>query len=199
MHNFLFFLGELIGVNNSMGLLLEVAAHGLTQLALAVAQGGDPVVFDRVVAAADKNVGDLGPAIVNGFLEDKKDPVFFDAPRTFLAQGVQLVVPPFTALFTRPLKHLLCDQLPLEWSQLGNDVDENFVLLVVPCSLGRSCLQQLLLLLLNSALLEREKSLDKKRDIPKRATDQGRKASLSQRLQVCAQLTCFFVAFLAKP
>lgn len=110
-----------------------------------MAKGGVPVVLDRVVTAAKQDVGDFGPAIVYGLLENEKNPVLFYGPRPLFAQGIQLVVPSLAALLSCPVIHPLRDQLPLVGSQLGNNLEEHCVLFVVPGALSRAPLIHLLL------------------------------------------------------
>lgn len=62
-------------------------------------QGGVPVVFDGVVTSTEEYVGDLGPAILDGLVQNVQDPVLFYRPVGFLEKGIELIVPALTALF----------------------------------------------------------------------------------------------------
>lgn len=59
-----------------------------------------PVVFDRIVWSPQDLVRNFGPLIHRIPLKNEKDPKFLWTPITLLQQGIQLVVPAFTALFT---------------------------------------------------------------------------------------------------
>lgn len=125
-------LVKLVRVARSLHSFLDVATEGLAQLSLAVAQRRVPVVLDGVVAAADQDICDFCPPIMNGLLKYVQNPIFLDAPGAFLEQRVQLVVPALSALLARAFGHFLGDQLPLVRAELSDDFDHEIVLLIVP-------------------------------------------------------------------
>ena len=85
---------------------LEVVLEILVKLSLLVEQSGVPVVLDGVVGAAQQDVGDLGPPILNRLVKDEENPLLLDAPTLLLQQGIQLVVPSLAALLAGATGHL---------------------------------------------------------------------------------------------
>ena len=70
-------------------------------------------------------------------MKDVEDPVFFDAPSSFLKEGVQLVVPPLSALLARATLHSGGHLLPLVGADLSDHSEQFVVLLLVPSLLSR--------------------------------------------------------------
>ena len=74
------------------------------------------VVLDRVVGAAQEHSGHFGPGVVvlhSHSLHDVEDPAFLRAPGRVPQQWVQLIDPPFTALFAAAPRYVPRDELPL--------------------------------------------------------------------------------------
>jgi hypothetical protein len=61
--------------------------------------GGIPVIFDGVIGSALELPGEVGPLIAEIFVEEKEEPLLVDAPFLLIYIGVEMVVPPFSALF----------------------------------------------------------------------------------------------------
>ena len=72
-----------------------------------------PVILDGVVCAAFQHLCDLGPLVVHNAVHEEKDPLLFFAPVDFLDSRVQMIVPPFSALFADSAVQVLRDEGPL--------------------------------------------------------------------------------------
>ena len=59
---------------------LEKVLEVTLQFLLLAAQSGVPVVLDGVVGAAQKDICNLGPPVIHGFMKDVEDPVFLNCP-----------------------------------------------------------------------------------------------------------------------
>ena len=131
LHNLLLLLWD-SGLIDILNRLLKVRVEVFLEILLLVDQRGVPVVLDRVVATTKEHVGDLGPAILNGLMENVEDPVFLNGPVGFFEKRVELVMPTLTALFTGSLLHLESHLFPLEGSDLSDHIEKFQVLFVVP-------------------------------------------------------------------
>ena len=69
--------------------------------------GTVPVVLDGVVRATFQDLGDLGPFVFELAVHHEQNPLFLFAPTAFLNLGIQVVVPPFTALLAYALREIL--------------------------------------------------------------------------------------------
>ena len=58
------------------------------------------MVLDGVVGATLEHLGDLGPLVVDDAVHEEEDPLLLLAPVDLLDAWVEMVVPPFTALFS---------------------------------------------------------------------------------------------------
>ena len=85
---------------------LQVALEIFIEVTLLVEQSGVPVVLDGVVGAAQQDVGDLGPPILDSLVKYEENPLLLDAPPLLLQQRIKLVVPPLTALLASATGHL---------------------------------------------------------------------------------------------
>ena len=92
----------LLSAHHSLQVVLEI----FIEVSLLVEQSGVPVVLDGVVGAAQEDVGDLGPPVLDSLVKYEENPLLLDAPTLLLQQRVQLVVPPLTALLASATRHL---------------------------------------------------------------------------------------------
>ena len=70
----------LLVLRGPLQILLKIAVH----IDLLLSESGVPVVFNRVVAAAEKDIRDLGPVILERLVQDEEHPVLLRRPSTFL-------------------------------------------------------------------------------------------------------------------
>lgn len=75
--------------------------------------GGVPVIFDRVIGSALQGLGNDGPLVLQTVVLNKKSELFILAPVHLLDEGVQVVVPPLSALLSNATRNLLRNSCPL--------------------------------------------------------------------------------------
>ena len=57
-----------------------------------------PVILDRVVSAAVKQLSDFSPLVADQPMHQEENPLFLRAPVNLFYQRVQMIVPPLPAL-----------------------------------------------------------------------------------------------------
>lgn len=66
---------------------------------------GVPMIFDGVVCSSLDELGQNGPFVSVQFVQEKKNPLFLFSPGVFYYAGIEVVVPPFPALFALSIFH----------------------------------------------------------------------------------------------
>ena len=94
-------------------LLLKKILQFTLHRTLFVHHSGVPVILDSVIAAAEQSVGDFGPVVLKGLVQDVQNPFLLLRPLVFLKKRIELVVPPLATLFSRAARHVNGYLLPL--------------------------------------------------------------------------------------
>jgi hypothetical protein len=102
------------------------------------------VVFDRVVGPSFQNFGDFGPFVALATVAEVEDPLLVATPLDLLDLGVQVVVPPLSALLPDPARQVLSDLGPLLGPVLLNQMEDHPVLFLSPGPLDQVGVQDLL-------------------------------------------------------
>jgi len=108
------------------------------------------VILDAVVAATLQFLCDQCPLVAQLLAEGKDQAFFIEDDGSLVDRGVQMVVPPFTTLFTRApgaADHgleALSDESPLLSAELAHELHDGLIFLSTPelarCSLARQIL-----------------------------------------------------------
>ena len=119
----------------SLAAKLKATVQHRLELVFLEAKCRVPIVLDGVVAASQEHIGDLGPSVLHGLVQDVENPLFLLCPLGLLEQRIELVVPAFTALLAGSVLHLLGHDLPLMWTDVSDHAQEDLILLLLPGSL----------------------------------------------------------------
>ena len=119
----------------SLAAKLKASVQHRLELVFLEAKCRVPIVLDGVVAASQEHIGDLGPSVLHGLVQDVENPLFLLCPLGLLEQRIKLVMPAFTALLARSVLHLLGHDLPLMWTDVSDHAQEDLILLLLPGSL----------------------------------------------------------------
>lgn len=90
------------------------------------------MVFNRVVGPTREHFGHLGPLVAVGCVGQEQNPLFVRHPFYFEYAGIEMIVPPFSALLPEPPLHELGDEGPPLWAILFNKFPDEVILLVSP-------------------------------------------------------------------
>mmetsp|Transcript_105987 Transcript_105987/g.306665 ORF Transcript_105987/g.306665 Transcript_105987/m.306665 type:complete len:437 (+) Transcript_105987:1440-2750(+) len=135
-------LGVVGGLDLGRGLLGQLLRGPLLGL-LAAAGGRVPTVLHRILRAARKQLGDLGPRVAPLGLCLHKHGVLLLGPAALLERRIEVVEPPLPALLADAARDALGDLRPLGDARL-DAVDDDLVLLLGPRALDEARLQHLL-------------------------------------------------------
>jgi hypothetical protein len=91
------------------------------------------VIFDSIVRASLKNIGNISPPIAFIPIQQKQDPLFFTRPRSIpLDHGIQMVMPSFPALFADSSWQMICNLSPFLWAINIHQMEKQFVFYFSP-------------------------------------------------------------------
>ena len=90
------------------------------------------MVFDRVVGAAGKELGDVRPPVAELAMGVEERPVLLHAPHVLLDRRIQLIVPALAALLAGPPGQMRGDDRPALGAVLLDEAADESVLLGRP-------------------------------------------------------------------
>ena len=106
------------------GVSLQLLPERVGHLMLPMAQARIPVVLYRIVRAAKEKVCHVTPTILERVAEKKQDPILLWCPTSLLHQGIQLIKPALTALFTIAFMQFASYLVPVCGSNPPNHEDQ---------------------------------------------------------------------------